>query len=298
MFIFTEMIYIASSYKHCNKIKEDIFIKEVIQSKSHKVRILPWNKLENIVNQNDLIIIKSIWGYHKHAKKFIKFLQNIKTKKVQLINDYKFIEWNINKKRYFSDLRKKINIIDFKYINLDNFNSRKELNNYIHDLWLENIKYVVIKPVISANGYKTFNVDREKGVNNKIFRLLKSSKTDFMIEPFLDEICYGEPSVIVINGEIQYCINRFPGILANKNNPIYLSLQKSHKLTKSAKYIMDILYNIFNEIPKIARIDFVYKDHSYKLMELELIDPDLYLQIVPSNIKNKVLKTLTNSILL
>jgi hypothetical protein len=288
-------VYIASTEKNKGLIQEDIFIQKAFLSRGLVSKI---ETLENIVSEatsGDVVFLKSIWGYHKDYKKFLEHISILEEKKVILINDYEYIHWNIDKSKYFSE-------IDFLKIvpayKLD-FNSVGSINDIERIVQLiikddPNTRFI-IKPAIGASGYLACMYDKKDIVNNCINTILDHKDLDFIIQPFRPQISEGEISIIFINGKIQYGMKRFPGIFTEKKELEYIDVQKiPEQLTAQIKLLFDFFIAKFTSLPKICRIDFVKHGLDYELMEIELIDPDLFFRYIPENVLNKCLIELVN----
>ncbi len=90
-------IYIASTEKNKGLIQEDVLIQKAFLSKGLVSRI---ETLENILLEaisGDSVFLKSIWGYHINYKKFLEHISLLKEKEVLLINDYKYVHWNMSR---------------------------------------------------------------------------------------------------------------------------------------------------------------------------------------------------------
>lgn len=291
------MIIIASSQEYCDKIKEDLFLKEYIEYvKNRKCIIQPWENLYKYVNNKDIIILKSIWGYHKEYRLFLKNIKILSQKNVKLINDYKFIFWNSNKHIYLDDIQKQISIINFisfRFIDFTNFN---HLFRYINNTFLINkSKQYVIKPSISESGDDIHIINTISDLQY-LYLKLKNNKNVYLIQPLIEEAKNGEYSVIIICAVIMYGIIRFPGVIFQKKRSKYISLEMLDKnIIKEVNTIINLISHIFKEVPVIMRLDFIKVKKRYYLLEVELIDPDLFLKYVPLNMRNEVLKGITST---
>ncbi len=288
-------VYIASTEKNKNLIQEDIFIQEAFLSRGLVSKI---ETLEHIVSETtlgDVVFLKSIWGYHKDYKKFLEHISILKEKKVILINDYEYIHWSIDKSKYFSEINF-LKIVPTYKLDLSTVKSIDDIERIIQLIIKDdlNTKFV-IKPAIGASGYLACVYDKKDIVNNRINNILDHKNLDFMIQPFRSQVVEGEISTILINGKIQYGVKRFPGIFTEKKDSEYIDQQKIPKqITNQVKLLHNFFVDKFKSLPKICRVDFVKHDLDYELMEIELIDPDLFFRCVPKEIVDKCLLELTN----
>ena len=132
--------------------------------------------------------------------------------------------------------------------------------------------------------------------NDCISDLLKYKNVGFVIQPFRAEIHQGEISVVATNGNIRYAIKRFPGILSSKLEPEYMDINEIPGLVlEQTQLLLEFLTKKYNIPPKLCRIDFVKNDIIFEIMEVELIDPDLFFRHIPKNILDQSLSDICDT---
>lgn len=226
------------------------------------------------VNWNDYyaVIVRSTWDYQNDSEKFINVLEKINGVS-HLENDLDLMKWNMNK-NYLFDLEQKgakiVNTIWEK-----NFNTNLA-NEYFEKL---NTDEIIIKPNISANADNTFRLTRDK-LNINLGQLEKIFSTrEFMVQPFLKNIIdEGEYSLFFFNGKFSHSVLKKP-----KDNDF--RVQEEHggniqpfKVSSELILIAENIIKKLSTIPLYGRVDLVRtKENEFALIELELIEPSLYL---------------------
>jgi len=292
-------IYIASSEKHVGKIQEDVCIRDAYRDKGFSCEIVTLENIVKIAEPFDVVILKSIWGYHLHYREFLEQISMLKKKNIKLINDYDFIFWNIDKYKYLCEL-KYMNTVPTILLNFKNLKKVSEIKNIILQTNKTlNTDILVIKPRISESGYLTFKYDKTKD-NGSVITLLKQNKQlNFIAQPYRPDILTGELSVVIINGVPLYGIKRFPGILSEKLDPVYM---KFTSLPAAIKKEVDILKTFllkrFGVLPNICRVDFLKLNTGYEILEVELIDPDLFFRHIPYGMRDKVILMIYKSFII
>lgn len=262
-------INIVSSNKYKNKIKEDLILQKYLLKEGYHTKIISF---EDNYQGNDLNIIRSVWGYHHNVERFLKFINNNKT-----INNKDIIINNINKKKQYQILKENdITVIDTIF--LDNIKDYKY-----------NGKILVIKPVISASGDNTFIISNVNDLDNV------KELTNIMIQPFISSVTAGEISIIVIDKKIKYGIKRFPGVFTKYKKEEYISINNLDKsIIDTANNI--ILIKEYKEA-LFMRIDFIFDNNCYKVMEVELVDPNLFIETISdTKLKDEVYKSFVEAI--
>ena len=221
----------------------------------------------------DYLLFRNIWDYYQKENTFNDWLKKMESLGIKTLNPLAVIQQNKHK-FYLKELEKK-GVLILPTIFLEK-NSKKSLENILPRNW----EKIVIKPAFSAGSYLTKLVDRSEIESiQKEFEEHFETK-DFLLQEFRPEIKeLGETSFIFFNGNFSHAINKKPvegdfrvQIQYGGN---YTLVEPSIKLITQAKAIL-------NQIPEqllYARIDGIVKDNQLHLMEIELIEPDLYFDI-------------------
>ena len=223
-------------------------------------------------NDYDAVIVRSTWDYQNDVEKFIKVLEMINGVSY-LENDLDLMKWNMNKNYLFQLKQKGITIVDTIWEK--SFNPVLA-NNYFERLDTDEI---IIKPNVSANADNTFRLSKEK-LKEQSSNLEKIfAQREFMVQPFLNNIIdEGEYSLFFFDGKFSHSVLKKP---KEKD----FRVQEEHggniqPIEASSDMIM-IAENIIKKlstIPLYGRVDLVRtKQNEFALMELELIEPSLYL---------------------
>ena len=281
-------IYIASSEKYVGKIQEDVYIRDAYRNKGFCCEIDTLKNITMISKPFDVVILKSIWGYHLYHQEFLKQALILRKKNIKLINDYNFIFWNIDKYKYLYELRH-MNVVPSTLLSFKNTKKISEIKDIILQINKTlNTDTLVIKPCISESGYLTFKYDKTKN-NKAIITLMQQNKQlNFIAQPYRPDILTGELSVVMINGILLYGIKRFSGIFTEKLDPIYVRFISLPGVIKKEVDILKIFFlKKFGVFPNICRVDFLKLNTGYEILEIELIDPDLFFRYIPDGMREK-----------
>jgi hypothetical protein len=220
------------------------------------------------------VIIRSPWDYQDDAQAFIEVLKQIEQSPAQLENNFATVCWNIDK-IYLKELANNgVNIVPTLWAEQFNVN---QLSASFTSLDSEQI---VIKPRISANADNTFWL-KQASYQQQLPQLAKVfAKGDFMMQPFMENIISeGEYSLFYFNGKYSHAILKTPQTndfrVQEEHGGSLKAIVPEEELLNCADNTMATLAEI-NGMPLYARVDFVRYQHSYALMEAELIEPSLY----------------------
>jgi glutathione synthase/RimK-type ligase-like ATP-grasp enzyme len=229
-----------------------------------------WND-ENIDwNSFTIAVIKSPWDYHNHLNEFLNWLDHLVKLGIKVLNPVEIIKWNSNK-HYLKDIAAKgLPVIPAEYLKQGaHFDSR------FFDLF--GTDKLVVKPCVSAGAQNTITVNKNNFSEriDEIGQLLKEQ--DYMVQPFAEEIKNGEWSFLFFNGKYSHCslktpkqgdfrVQHYHGGSISYPTPDPLHIEQAGTYVKN--------------LPKpalYARVDGVVINNLFTLMELELIEPYLFL---------------------
>lgn len=221
----------------------------------------------------DYLLFRNTWDYYQKEAAFNDWLQKMESLGIKTMNPLAVIQQNKHK-FYLKEIENK-GVLILPTIFLEK-NSKKNLESILPKSWEE----IVIKPAFSAGSYLTKLVDRSEIVSiQKEFEEHFETK-DFLLQKFRPEIKeLGETSFIFFNGVFSHAVNKKPVDgdfrVQIQYGGKYTLIEPNIELINQAKYVLE-------QIPEkllYARIDGIVKDNLLHLMEIELIEPDLYFDI-------------------
>jgi glutathione synthase/RimK-type ligase-like ATP-grasp enzyme len=233
---------------------------------------ISWRNEKVDWKEYDAVIVRSTWDYQNDLSKFINVLEKINNS-THLENDIELMKWNMNKNYLFDLEQKGVKIVDTIW--------GKSFNpNLVHEYFDKlNTDEIIIKPNISANADNTFRLTKEKF--SECFHKLKITfaSREFMVQPFLKNIIYeGEYSLFYFGGKFSHSVLKKP---KEKD----FRVQEEHggniqpiKISSEIILIAENIIKKLSTIPLYGRVDLVRTNQNeFALMELELIEPSLYL---------------------
>ncbi len=238
--------------------------------KNYDIWVTPkiWENPNLDLNNYPMTIIRTVWDYHEKFNAFQAFLQA--NQSINLFNNQKVIQWNINKS-YFNDLQN----LGLKIPYFKIFTKPFSLIDFMQ---AHNLTRAILKPCISAGGRNTYLVNKNTAAKyqDNINEILAFCPV--IVQEFIPEIqTQGEWSFIYFNRIFSHAIlkktakqefkvqERFGGSV-KAINPSTKILNTSNEILKKLPY--DLLY---------ARIDAIITNSEFYIMELELFEPSLFL---------------------
>lgn len=257
---------------------EDDKLLHFLKGKGLNVDLVIWNNPHINWEDYPLAILKSPWDYFDLIQDFYTWLKRLETKKVKLLNPIEVVRWNSDK-RYLKEIEADgLKIIPSVFINKQD---RVTLKHYFEKF---NTNRLIVKPCISGGAKNTFKITINDidAVELQLNQLIQEE--NFIIQPFLPEILEnGEWSFIFFNGTYSHS-------LIKKAKPGDFRVQPAHggsvhpqspnhELIAIAQQYVDL----FAKNCLYARVDGTFVNGEFLLMELELIEPFLFLNTAPEN---------------
>lgn len=251
---------------------EDDKLLNFLINKGLKIEKVIWNDPQIKWENYDLAILKSPWDYFDLIEEFYAWLEQLRQKNIKLLNPIEIVKWNADK-HYLQDIAKAgLKVTQSIFLKMG---SQVNLSDYFQFL---NAEKFILKPAVSGGSKNTFKVTAAnvQEIESKLQNLLK--KEDFIIQPFLTEIEeVGEWSFLFFGGKYSHA-------LLKKAKPGDFRVQHSHGGTihpqNPSQHLIESAQQYVDQFAKgclYARVDGAIVDNDFLLMELELIEPFLFL---------------------
>lgn len=227
-------------------------------------------------SQYDAILVRATWDYiDKHAQ-FIQTMKQINSLGIPFFNNFETIKWN-SAKDYLQECAQK-GILTFPTLTV----SRKTEPDII-PLITEKFGSIelVMKPAISGGAHRTFKTTLDE--IQELYENHYSLEENVLIQPFMPQVSTeGEWSLMFFNGEFSHAVLSTPKagdfrVQRMHGGTVQLVTPDKTMIAEAQK----VLHAIPHGMPLYARVDFIRKDTSYYLMEIELIEPALFMKFDP-----------------
>jgi len=225
-------------------------------------------------NEFDAVYICTPWDYPEYLPQFLEVLRDIESSRALLVNDLSLVHWTLEK-TYLRDIEQRgSDIVPSTWY--DDFESARPADFFAD----HHTDKVVIKPTVGANAKDTFVLSEP--VDGDLLQILQQtfSGRAFFVQPFIENIqAEGEYSLFFFNGEYSHTILKTPKAgdfrVQEEHGADIKAVRPPARLLDTAR----TLFALIEPQPTYGRGDWVRgHDGRYLLMELELIEPSLYLR--------------------
>jgi len=234
------------------------------------ISILPWDS-DARWDAFDLVFVKSTWDYFKRLPEFLEWAN--KTSKItRLESPSNVIAWNADK-RYLEHLQCRcVPTIPTSFVAPWSDNSC--IQNILDQF---QSKEIVIKPAISIGAIGALRVSAS---DLSAFSHIRSLLDDghVLIQPFVSSVLdEGEISLVYFNGQFSHAVRKLPSKGEYRVQDHYGGKVHPFLPTSAELAVADAALAAAPAVTLIARVDLVMIGGAPHVIELELIEPALFL---------------------
>lgn len=251
-------------------VSDDELAIEPLRDLGWDVETVSWRETAVDWNDFNIVVIRTTWDYQRDPHTFLAVLQQIESSSAHLENSLGVVKWNLDK-RYLRELAgKRVNVVPTIW---DGRYDEKSFNDWLLTFHTGEI---IIKPTVSATAEHTYRMTKFDPNFTEIF-----SRRPFMVQPFMPNIVSeGEYSLFYMGGEYSHTILKAPRTadfrVQEEHGGVISAVEPTKKLRDTGRMIVEMVA----PSPLYARVDLVRNTgDDFALMELELIEPALYLRM-------------------
>lgn len=268
--------------------QDDPLLADALERRGWSIEAVDWKDEAVSWEAFDLVFLRSPWDYYLSPELFLARLREISNRCGRLIHSESLVEANINK-RYLTQLgRYQEWVIPSEIV------PAKDVVNMDWRARFRPLKpdRLIVKPVISAGSFRSLALDLNQLGRSEALMAETFPSEGVIVQPFLPTICDdGEHSLIFLGGEYYHAILKRP-----KQGDFRVQVQHGgiYKRWEPDPWLVaasHALLQHFQPGTLYARLDWVRNPDTtspvpYLLMEIEMIEPDLYLRFTERGIEH------------
>jgi glutathione synthase/RimK-type ligase-like ATP-grasp enzyme len=219
----------------------------------------------------DRVVIRSCWDYHLRVDEFLRWATCVGP---ALRNGAEVVRWNADK-RYLRDLGERgVRIPKTVFVERG-----AEVDG--EAVWAElGRDAAVVKPTVSATAHRTYLVRSADGAGARLPEILRESGA--LVQEFVPEVCSaGEWSLVFLGGRFSHAVVKRP---RRGDFRVQSEFGGEDRLVDPPPRLVEEAAGVLARAEAealYARVDCVERDGELCLMELELIEPSLFLARAP-----------------
>jgi glutathione synthase/RimK-type ligase-like ATP-grasp enzyme len=273
------MIYFLTCAKLPILPPQEINAVNLLKENKFETQIVNWDEWNtDSLTENDTIFLRSTWNYDQKPHVFLSFLNTLKNSKARVINSVETMLWNMNKHYMFEFQTKNLAVIPTFH--------PFEKEELIHQF--PETSQVIAKPIFSAGARGLLKLTKEEWGSNNL-------ADSYICQPFVESVPKsGEWSLIYFDGVYSHSVLK-------KAKPGDFRVQSDHGGTVTSVDVPEewktqgLEYlKACPQKPFFARVDLVLINDKPTLIELEVIEPELF--VTDSKANNNYCNAILNRI--
>ena len=234
------------------------------------VEVVPVVWTEPLPGRLDALVLRSTWDYHLKLGEFLAWVDAVEAGGSPLFNRPSTVHWNVEKK-YLGEIEARgVPIVPTRHVSRG---SPAELSALLRDAgWTE----AVVKPSVSGGAFETWRAAPTDVDAARFARQVE--RMDCLVQPFLPELVSdGEWSLLFFRGVYSHAVLKRPGQgdfrVQEEFGGVVLAAEPAPAIVDAATRALGAA----GQETLYARVDGVVRGGGFEVMELELVEPSLFL---------------------
>jgi glutathione synthase/RimK-type ligase-like ATP-grasp enzyme len=249
----------------------DRLLADELTARGWKVEPVVWSETAPEAIRTETVVIRSVWDYHLNVMRFVAWVEEVANRAV-VWNPPELVRWNSNK-RYLEEIRR----AGFGIPKTVILNSVPGSLGAI--MATSGMERAVLKPLVSASAFRTnlVNLDTAKRFQSEFEAMV--GERAMLLQEYVPEITEsGEWSLMFLGGRYSHSVRKVPKLgdfrVQAEHGGSHIHEEAPSAIRKAASGVMER----FARETLYARVDMVERGEEALLMELELIDPELFIE--------------------
>lgn len=220
----------------------------------------------------DLVVIRSPWDYFRRPSEFGAWLERMERDGIPCWNPVPLLRWNSDK-RYLRELAESgVPVVPTRFVSA--LSAASLAGIAAEEGWSE----LVVKPAISGGAFRTQRL-RAGDALLPAEDDAGEPTTSWLVQPYLEEIARaGEWSLIYLDGVFSHAVRKRP---ASGEFRVQQHLGGVARAEQPPRHVVEAAEDVLARVrwPWLyARVDGVELDGRFTLVELEMLEPSLFLE--------------------
>jgi len=255
--------------------QDEAFFKQALLERDIHVETIAWDA-PNIAWANyDALVIRTTWDYYLRYEEFLAWLNGVIAQGATFYNAPSLMKWNMDKV-YLQELANEgVRLLPTVFI------AQNRSANLAQIIASQGWQEAVVKPTISGGGDNTWRVKPHEAQTMQERLNEQVTKTGIMIQQYATQISEGEYSFVFFNGLFSHATRKVPAegdmfVHEHRGGSTYTFNAPSEMVAKASN-ILRIAQRLTGQLPLYARVDCIVEGDELILMELEVVEPYLYM---------------------
>jgi glutathione synthase/RimK-type ligase-like ATP-grasp enzyme len=233
----------------------------------------PWDGPGAAFDGAAAVVIRSTWGYYRAGDAFRDWTEAMAAAG-RLFNPIGLVRWNLRKDYIDRLAAGSVRVPQTHYVACETDAIEKV---FAVTGW----RRAVIKPTMGASGYSVELVARER-IGEAVPRLAAEARAGgVLVQEFLPEIADGELSLIYFDGVFSHAVRKRPPQGEFRVNSRFGATRSAETPSPDVTEQGAAALRALPELPLYARVDGIVRDGALIVIEVELLEPALFMEFDP-----------------
>lgn len=263
-------IAVVTSENAAELSNDDPILLTAIKSTGHEALHWCWDDPQVDWSSIDIALIRSTWDYFQRPNEFRAWLARVESQ-TTLRNSPAMLHWNFDK-RYLGKLASAgVPVVPTEFVG-----DAGKVQGALERIWQQGHS-AILKPVISGGSWGLQHLHYGDSLE------LNIEQAPWMVQPFVSEIqSEGELAVIVLGGEVHHGIRKTP---QSGDFRVQAVFGGTNTVEAPSAEAIALALKALAACPGqslYARVDMVRRAGHLEIMEVELLEPELFFELVPA----------------
>ena len=255
---------------------DDRLLADALWARGVRVHALPWSDPSVRWASYDAVVSRSCWDYFRRADEFHQWLDRLERDGARVFNEVATLRWNADK-LYLRDLEAcGVPVIPTRWLERGSATSVGELRRTTG--W----PALVVKPTVSGGAHRTWRTTGSADAIDDARLTTMTGEHPVMVQPLIDSIeREGEWSLVFLGGRYSHAVLKRP---RRGDFRVQSEHGGSVEAAEPPPGVIAAAKRVLEQVPTqtapllYARVDGCVVGGELLLMELELLEPELFLR--------------------
>jgi glutathione synthase/RimK-type ligase-like ATP-grasp enzyme len=271
----TSAIVLATASDQPEITVSDRLYAEALERRGFSVVGAPWDGPRTAFDGAAAVVIRSTWGYYRASDAFRDWTEAMAAAS-RLFNPIGLVRWNLRKDYIGKLAAASVRVPQTHFVAC----AVETIDKVFAETgWSR----AVVKPLTGASGYSVELVARE-GIAGAVSRLAAEARASgVLVQEFLPEIADGELSLVYFDGIFSHAVRKRPPHGEFRVNSRFGATRSAERPSRAVTEQGAAALRLLPELPLYARVDGVVRDGQLIVIEVEVLEPALFLDFDPGS---------------